>query len=136
MPTAPAPPIATPQPFVPQEIVATIEAPITPSGSETIARETPESVKRAEAQGLKCFRLEFESRPGPLDLRTVDDAVSEHPAVRDVALLDYDGRKATLKVWIDGAASPSDVQSTLVERSSELFSAGNDVTIVAIEDAA
>ena len=95
-----------------------------------------ESTRRAEALGLTCFRLEFESRPGPLDLRTVDDAVSEHPAVRDVALLDYDGRKATLKVWIDGSASSSDVQSTLVERSAQLFGAGNDVTIVALEDAA
>ncbi len=66
----------------------------------------------------------------------MDDAVSEHPAVRDVALLDYDGRKATLKVWIDGSASSSDVQSTLVERSAQLFGAGNDVTIVALEDAA
>jgi hypothetical protein len=74
--------------------------------------------------------------PGPLDLRTVDDAVSEHPAVRDVALLDYDGRKATLKVWIDGSARPSDVQSTLIARSSQLFAAGIDVTIVALEDVA
>ncbi len=108
----------------------------TSTPTESIGRETPESVQRAEAQGLTCFRLEFESRPGPLDLRTVDDAVSEHPAVRDVALLDYDGRKATLKVWIDGSASPSDVQSALIERSSQLFSAGNEVTIVAVEDAA
>ncbi len=104
--------------------------------TSTIERETPESTKRAQAEGLKCFRLEFESTPGPLDLRTVDDAVSEHPSVRDVALLDYDGRKATLKVWIEGSASPSDVQTSLVERSAQLFAAGNDVTIVALEDAA
>ncbi len=108
----------------------------TPTPTRTIEPETPESVKRAEAAGLTCFRLEFESRPGPLDLRTVDDAVSEHPAVRDVALLDYDGRKATLKVWIDGSAKPADVQSTLIARSSQLFAAGNDVTIVALEDVA
>ena len=137
-------PRPAPQPFVAPDIApepafisaptATIEPATSASGG--IERETPESVKRAEAQGLVCFRLEFESRPGPLDLRTVDDAVSEHPAVRDVALLDYDGRKATLKVWIDGSASPSDVQSTLVERSSQLFTAGNDVTIVALEDVA
>jgi hypothetical protein len=90
----------------------------------------------SDAPGVVCFRLEFESRPGPLDLRTVDDAVSEHPSVRDVALLDYDGRKATLKVWIDGSSSPADVQQALVERSSQLFAAGNDVTIVALEDVA
>ena len=144
VPSAPARP--APQPFVasegaPQpEIV--VEQPSATAEAETntiiesIARETAESVKRAEAQGLKCFRLEFESSPGPLDLRTVDDAVSEHPSVRDVALLDYDGRKATLKVWIESSASPSDVQSSLIERSSQLFTAGNDVTIVALEDAA
>ena len=119
-----------------QPEIAAIQPPASIASETTIERETPESVKRAEAQGLKCFRLEFESTPGPLDLRTVDDAVSEHPSVRDVALLDYDGRKATLKVWIEGSASPSDVQTSLVERSSQLFAAGNDVTIVALEDAA
>ncbi len=137
-------PRTAPQPFIAPEITTepvTMSTPAVTAEASTSAtggseRETPESVKRAEAQGLVCFRLEFESRPGPLDLRTVDDAVSEHPAVRDVALLDYDGRKATLKVWIDGSASPSDVQSALLERSSQLFTAGNDVTIVALEDVA
>ena len=132
---------ARPAPFVTPPPDGASE-PATPESAEAAAAtaiiepETPESTRRAEALGLTCFRLEFESRPGPLDLRTVDDAVSEHPAVRDVALLDYDGRKATLKVWIDGSASSSDVQSTLVERSAQLFGAGNDVTIVALEDAA
>lgn len=90
----------------------------------------------ARVEELTCFRLEFESRPGPLDLRTVDDAVSEHPAVRDVALLDYDGRKATLKVWITSMASPADVQRALSERAGKIFASGNDVTIVALEDVA
>lgn len=89
----------------------------------------------ARGQELTCFRLEFESRPGPLDLRTVDDAVSEHPAVRDVALLDYDGRRATLKVWITSAARPGDVQRALSERAAQIF-VGNDITIVALEDVA
>lgn len=124
-------------PSAPQwEPEAVQQQPVVSTPERTIEPETPESVKRAEAAGLTCFRLEFESRPGPLDLRTVDDAVSEHPAVRDVALLDYDGRKATLKVWIDGSAKPADVQSTLIARSSQLFAAGNDVTIVALEDVA
>ncbi len=102
--------------------------------STTIATETPAASSSDTAP--HCFRLEFESRSGPLDLRSVDDAVSEHPAVRDVALLDYDGRTATLKVWIDPTASPSDVQSALVARSTELFGETNDVTIVALEEAA
>ena len=90
----------------------------------------------ATTSPLVSFRLEFESRPGPLDLRAVDDAVSEHPAVRDVALLDYDGRKATLKVWIEGTATPADVRTSLVEKAASLFGPENEVTVVALEDAA
>jgi hypothetical protein len=81
------------------------------------------------------FRLEFESRPGPLDLRALDEAISEHPAVKDVALLDYDGRKATLKVWIVSTARPAEIQQALERRTAELF-AGNDITVVALEDVA
>jgi hypothetical protein len=135
-PVTGAQPAAYTRPTLVAPSAATPESAEATAATAIIEPETPESTRRAEALGLTCFRLEFESRPGPLDLRTVDDAVSEHPAVRDVALLDYDGRKATLKVWIDGSASSSDVQSTLVERSSQLFGAGNDVTIVALEDAA
>jgi hypothetical protein len=91
---------------------------------------------RQSSGELLCFRLEFESRGGPLDLRAVDDAVGEHPAVRDVALLDYDGRKATLKVWIIDSASPTDVQESLTVRASQIFPDGADVTIQALEDAA
>jgi hypothetical protein len=98
--------------------------------------EQPTAPKSEITASLTSFRLEFESSPGPLDLRTVDDAVSEHPAVRDVALLDYDGRKATLKVWIEPSASPSDIQSALAEKSPAIFGSTNAVTIVALEDAA
>ena len=86
--------------------------------------------------GLTSFRLEFESKPGPLDLRAVDDAVSEHHAVKDVALIDYDGKKATLKVWIDESATPHDVQNALLEKAASLFGPENEVTVVAIEDQA
>jgi hypothetical protein len=85
---------------------------------------------------MVAFRLEFESRPGPLDLRAVDDAISEHPDVRDIALLDYDGHKATLKVWVEGNTSPASVQVEIRDRVRSLFSAENDVTVVALEDAA
>ncbi len=85
---------------------------------------------------VTCFRLEFESASGPLDLRRVDEAVAAHPAVRDVALLDYDGRRATLKVWIAATSTPSDVQQALKQRAADLFVPGDDVRIVALEDAA
>ena len=103
-----------------------------PAAGAALATEQPP----VAVEDLHCFRLEFESQPGPLDLRTVDDAVSEHPAVRDVALLDYDGHRATLKVWIGRDASPADVQESLKERAGNLFAADQDVTIVALEDAA
>lgn len=107
----------------------------TPTASEApAATEAPHT--ETAPDDLRCFRLEFACQTGPLDLRTVDDAVSEHPAVRDVALLDYDGHRATLKVWITSDASPSDVQDALKERAANLFSADQDVSIVAQEDAA
>ena len=90
-----------------------------------------------DGQGeLASFRLEFESRPGPLDLRAVDEAISEHPAVRDIALLDYDGHRATLKVWVEGNASPADVQSAIRDQVSSLFSSDNEISVIALEDAA
>jgi hypothetical protein len=85
---------------------------------------------------LTCFRLEFESKPGPLDLRSVDDAVGEHPSVRDVALLDYDGRKATLKVWIEQGADPAAIRDSLTEKAATLFGTDNEVTVTAHEEAA
>lgn len=90
----------------------------------------------ATNSALTCFRLEFESKPGPLDLRSVDDAVGEHPSVRDVALLDYDGRKATLKVWIEQGADPATIRDSLTERAATLFGADNEVTVTAHEEAA
>ena len=109
----------------------------TSAPAETPSADEPAQEEAATPAGdLHCFRLEFESQPGPLDLRTVDDAVSEHPAVRDVALLDYDGHRATLKVWISPDASPSDVQDSLKARAATLFATDQEVTIVALEDAA
>jgi len=131
----PSPSAPRPGPVIPKAARSREEA----SGPEIVAAAepgapAPEGSPREE--GLASFRLEFESTPGPLDLRTVDDAVSEHPAVRDVALLDYDGRRATLKVWITEEASPAEVQEALKERAAQVFGAAQDVTIVALEDVA
>lgn len=90
----------------------------------------------ADGEELTSFRLKFESHAGPLDLRAVDDAVGEHPAVRDVALLDYDGRRATLKVWIAAAASVADVRQMLADRVGQIIGNGGDVSIIALEDVA
>ena len=61
-----------------------------------------------------CLRLRVGSRIGSLDLKAVDGAVNENPAVVDVALLDYDGRQATLKLWFSTAADPTAARDALV----------------------
>lgn len=68
----------------------------------------------AEGQPSHCLRLGVASKVGSLDLKAVDGSVNENPAVVDVALLDYDGRKATLKLWINGAADPVGVRDALL----------------------
>jgi hypothetical protein len=126
-------------PATPRESAPTLAADKDPWTELSNTWNSEEPVGPAPAPSsaaLVSFRLEFESRPGPLDLRTVDDAVSEHPSVRDVALIDYDGRKATLKVWIEESAKPADVHASLVEKASSLFGPDNEVTVIAIEDAA
>lgn len=126
-----------PQPQAEPQAITPIAANELPWESHEPQDAASETIAQAQARAdTVSFRLEFESRSGPLDLRTVDDAVSEHPAVRDVALLDYDGRKATLKVWIEASASPADVQQSLTDRASTLFDGANDITIIALEDVA
>ncbi len=60
-----------------------------------------------------CLRLRVGSKVGSLDLKAVDNAVNEQTAVSDVALIDYDGRQATLRVWITGMESPESVREAL-----------------------
>ena len=62
-----------------------------------------------------CLRLDVSTRAGSLDLKAVDGSVNENSAVVDVALLDYDGRHATLKIWIEASADPSAVREALLE---------------------
>lgn len=66
------------------------------------------------AETSHCLRLAVSSKSGNLDLKEVDNSVSENPAVIDVALLDYDGRQATLKLWINKAADPDGVRDALL----------------------
>jgi hypothetical protein len=86
---------------------------------------------------LVSVRLAFTSNGGPLDLRAVDDAVNAHAAVRDVALLDYDGTCATLRIWIPAEAEPADIRRGLAESWTELFGGQTrDVTIAVLDDVA
>ncbi len=61
-----------------------------------------------------CLRLKVSKKSGSLDLKDVDRSVNENSAVMDVALLDYDGRQATLKVWINERADPIGVREALL----------------------
>jgi hypothetical protein len=128
------PTLLVPEPPAPRP--APVLQPASRFTTPTPPEEPQAPLPGSEDPGVASFRLEFESQSGPLDLRTVDDAVGEHPAVRDVALLDYDGRRATLKVWILDTASPAEVQEALQARAEQLFGTASDVTIVALEDAA
>lgn len=83
------------------------------------------------------LRISVGSKAGSLDLKAVDGAVNENPAVVDVALLDYDGRHATLKLWISGAADPQAVQELLLASLRRRLGDEQDVEVrVDFEEAA
>jgi hypothetical protein len=99
------------------------ESPPTVEERPPTMEESPPTVEEgpAEAAGpaepaRRCFRLEVEADRGSLDLRAVGRSVSEKAGVVDVALLDYDGRRASLKIWVEQEAESAQVQSGLLER--------------------
>ena len=123
----PEPPRQTP-PEEPAEIfrapapeVSAPEERFTDATSETPAQPDEPAAGPAEvpAEGIgptsNCLVLDVSTKAGSLDLRSVDGSVNENSAVVDVALLDYDGRHATLKVWIDASANPITVRESLLE---------------------
>lgn len=95
---APGAPQATPEAMAEQPVE---EAPAEPTPDDGIA-------------AARCLRLGVSSRGGSLDLKAVDGSVNENPSVVDVALLDYDGRHATLKLWINESADPNGVRDALI----------------------
>ncbi len=97
----------------------------------TIPTPDPTSEEHAGAES-PCLLVELRTRDGALDLKTVDSAVNEHPTVVDVALLEYDGSHASLKVWLQPSADASSVRETLLESLAQRF-ANEDDTEVRIE---
>ena len=81
--------------------------------------------------GQFCLRLRVGSKAGSLDLKAVDNAVNEQAAVTDVALIDYDGRQATLRVWIT-ATNPDSIREAL-HQSLRSRLGGEDVADVEID---
>jgi len=63
----------------------------------------------------RCLKLDVSRKVGSLDLKLVDSAVNESPGVADVALLDYDGHQATLRLWIAEGEDPDAVCEQLVK---------------------
>ncbi len=101
------------QPQVPQD------TPAAPPEPETEPDDPPPSVEEEQTEAgdrvSHCLRLDVSTRASSLDLKAVDASVNENSAVVDVALLDYDGRRATLKIWIEASADPNAVREALLE---------------------
>lgn len=88
--------------------------------------------------GPYCLRVDVKREGGSLDLKTVDEAVNANPSVVDVALLDYDGSHATLKIWVEATAKPDAVRTALLEnlvRSLE-GEEGTEVSVDLVEQSA
>ena len=86
---------------------------------EDVAEKPRAQLPRVEpaepaTNATRCLRLKVNKKSGSLDLKDVDRAVNENSAVMDVALLDYDGRQATLKLWVNERADPSGVREALL----------------------
>lgn len=118
-----------------------------PATEPTIAAQTPVEAAPAPslvstepgtgAQVSHCLRVGVTSKGGSLDLKAVDSSVNENPAVIDVALLDYDGRQATLKLWINQSADPMGVRDALLgSLRRRLGDEGNAEVSIDFEDVA
>jgi hypothetical protein len=84
-----------------------------------------------------CLMLGVTSKSGSLDLKAVDGSVNENPAVVDVALLDYDGRQATLKLWINHQADPQSVREALLASLQRRLGEDDDAEVqIEFEDSA
>ena len=113
-----------------------------PGKTNSVAVEEPEQEEAApipapspSAETSRCLRLAVRSKSGNLDLKEVDTSVNENPAVIDVALLDYDGRQATLKLWINEAADPDGVRDALLSSlRNHLGEKDTELTIESEED--
>jgi hypothetical protein len=111
-PAAPSPPSAEPGPSL--WPVPSAEAPEAPAEAEppSPAEETP---PEAADTDRRSFVIEVTAGEGSLDLKDVDRSVNDNPGVADVALLDFDGRKASLKIWVNEEADLSEVHELLRE---------------------
>lgn len=85
---------------------------------------------------LGVLFVEVERSDGPLDLRAVDRPVSGHPGVADVALLDYDGRRARFKIWTRWPADAPELGAALEGSIRESLAAGQGHVRVQVQASA
>jgi len=119
--TPPAAAPATPLRAVPIETIRQPDP--TPA---VIEDEKPAAAANATG-ATQCIRLRVTKTSGPLDLKTVDNALNEHSEIVDLALLDYDGREATLKVWVSGTIDRQMLEESLTEDLVQRV--GNDAEV-------
>ncbi len=107
-----------------------VDFPAASAEPEPPAEEATES-ERPPAAGKPshCLRLDVNSKGGSLELKAVDEAVNENQSVIDVALLEYDGRNATLRVWIDSTADPEEVRAALLDSLERKLAGHQDAEV-------
>ncbi len=127
--TAPAPeaPLASPQSAQP---IKTAPAPEPIQLKPETEQPTITPAEGAlDSPASDSLQLSISATSGSLDLKAVDRSINENPAVVDVTLLDYDGRNATLKVWITETADPAGVREALLESLHRNFGEGQDTEV-------
>jgi hypothetical protein len=118
------PPAPVAAPMAPPAALRTVDP--TPQVETT---PEPQETRKAPTAASECLRLQVTKTNGTLDLKTVDNAVNEHPEIVDLALLDYDGRQATLKVWVSGSIDRQALQDALTEDLLKRVGDGAEVKI-------
>lgn len=119
-------PVAAP---APQPALRAIEP--TPAPAEAVTSPEPkrEEQPATSATGTQCLRLQVTKTSGSLDLKTVDTAVNEYSEIVDLALLDYDGRQATLKIWVSGVVDRDALEQSLTANLLTRIGDGAEVKI-------
>lgn len=122
------------EPGAPPATVAQLRPVSGEAGDQAFAAVEQE---QAPARVSHCLRLTVQSKSGSLDLKAVDTAVNDNRDVVDVALLDYDGREATLKLWVNPEVDPEHVRQALIESlQSQLGEDGTAEAYIDFEEAA
>ncbi len=111
--------------------------PAVASTYEAPAREEergPESVPPSEPRPGQPVLLRFESSEGYIDLMTVDRVLRETPGIADLELAQYEGKNATIRVWLagEGGAADNVIQETVqgIEAGFQKHSSGVRVEFV------